>query len=110
MVFLKKIRPQPFYKSLKTTYSQEKKRIARYKFSQRSQRMGESFDNFLKDLHILDMDCEYTDTDDMLVDNIVRGIYHKKVQERLLDKGQELTLDAAIQVASNLNSHSSKFI
>ena len=75
------------------------KRIARYKFSQRVQRMGESFDNFLKDLRILAMDCEYTDTDDMLVDNKVRGVYHKKVQERLLDKGQELTLDAAIQVA-----------
>ena len=61
--------------------------------------MGESFDNFLKDLLILAMDCEYTDADDMLVDNIVRGVYHKKVQESLLDKGQELTLDAAIQVA-----------
>ena len=91
-------------------WPRKNKRIARYKFSQCVQRMGESFDNFLKGLRILAMDCEYTDTGDMLVDNIVRGVYHKKVQECLLGKGQELLLMQPYKWPSNLNSHSSKSV
>ena len=44
------------------------------------------------------LDCEYGDTDDMLVDFIINGVRHQKVHERLLDKGQELTLNKAIDV------------
>ena len=74
------------------------KRVARYKAQQRKQTDGESFDNFVKDLKILLLDCEYGDTDDMLVDLIINGVRHQKVHERLLDKGQELTLNKAIDV------------
>ena len=74
------------------------KRVARFKAQQRKQKEGESFDNFVKDLRILLLDCEYTHTDDMLVDLIINGVKHKKVQLRLLDQGQELTLNKAIEI------------
>ncbi|XP_033760786.1 uncharacterized protein K02A2.6-like [Pecten maximus] len=43
------------------------------------------------------MDCEYTNSQDVLIDLIIAGVRHKKVQERLLDQGQDITLDKAIQ-------------
>ena len=42
------------------------------------------------------MDCEYTDPDDILIDSIIDGVHAKKLQERLLDLGEELTLAKAI--------------
>ena len=74
------------------------KRIARHRFKQRKQGATESFDHFLKDLRLLLLDCEYTDADDMLVDAIIAGVREKRVQERLLDKGEDLTLAKAIEI------------
>ena len=56
------------------------RRIARHRFKQRKQGPTESFDNFLKDLRLILMDCEYTDPDDMLVDAIIAGVREKRVQ------------------------------
>ena len=44
------------------------------------------------------MDCEYADSDDMLIDAIIAGIREKRVKERLLDKGEDLTLAKAIEI------------
>lgn len=74
------------------------KRVARYKLHRRKQLEGESFDNFVKDLRILLMDCDYTDIDDILIDLIISGVRHPKVQERLLDKGDTLNLNQAIEI------------
>ncbi|KAG7522845.1 hypothetical protein JOB18_001506 [Solea senegalensis] len=74
------------------------KRIARHRFKQRKQGATESFDRFLKDLKLLLMDCEYADSDDMLIDAIIAGVKEKRVQERLLDKGEDLTLAKAIEI------------
>lgn len=74
------------------------KRIARHRFKQRKQGATESFDNFLKDLRLLLIDCEYADADDMLIDAIIAGVREKRVQERLLDKGEELTLAKAVEI------------
>lgn len=41
------------------------KRVARHRFKQRKQGSTESFDNFVKDLRLILMDCEYTDPDDV---------------------------------------------
>ena len=69
-----------------------------FRLRQRKQRDGEAFDNFLKDIRLTLMDCDYTDSNDILVDVIIDGVKHPKVQERLLDKGQNLTLDDAISI------------
>ncbi|KAL0153751.1 hypothetical protein M9458_050972 [Cirrhinus mrigala] len=75
------------------------KRIARHRFKQRKQGQTESFDNFLKDLRLILMDCEYPDPDDILIDAIIAGVREKRVQERLLDRGEELTLPKAIEIS-----------
>lgn len=72
------------------------KRINRYKLKQRKQTDSESFDNFVKDLRLILLDCEFHDSDDILVDCIISGVYDKKLQERLLDCGEDLTLAQAL--------------
>lgn len=74
------------------------KRAARFRVKQRKQTDGESFDNFVKDLRLILMDCEYADTDDILVDAIIAGVAHTKVRERLLDQGHDLTLAKTLQI------------
>ena len=65
--------------------------IARFKAHQRKQNESETFDNFVKDLRFQLLDCDYGDSEDVLVDLLVSGVKHQKVQERLLDQGQTLT-------------------
>jgi hypothetical protein len=74
------------------------KRIARHRFKQRKQTSSESFDNFVKDLRLVLMDCEYHDPDDVLIDAIIEGIHEKKLQERMLDRGETLTLAKALEM------------
>ena len=74
------------------------KRISRHKLKLRKQSQGESFDNFVKDLRHILMDCEYTDPDDILIDSIIDGVQAKKLQEKLLDRGEQLTLADAIKI------------
>lgn len=58
------------------------KRIARYCFKQRKQGATEGFDTFVKDLKLLLMDCQYADSDGMLIDAIIAGVRQAPVQER----------------------------
>jgi len=44
------------------------------------------------------MDCEYTDPDDILIDSIIDGVHAKTLQERLLDRVEELILAKAIEI------------
>ncbi|VDI05942.1 Hypothetical predicted protein [Mytilus galloprovincialis] len=74
------------------------KRVARFKACQRKQTEGENFDNFVKDLRLLLMDCDYGNTEDILIDLIISGVKHSKVQERMLDKGSDLTIAKAIEI------------
>ncbi|KAJ8300747.1 hypothetical protein KUTeg_022266 [Tegillarca granosa] len=73
-------------------------RASRYRLFQRKQSDTETFDNFVKDLRLIVMDCGYTNPDDILVDVIIAGVRHSKVQERMLDKGDKLTLVNAIEL------------
>ncbi|XP_067656436.1 uncharacterized protein [Haliotis asinina] len=74
------------------------KRIARFKLRERKQKVGENFDNFVKDLKLILMDCDYGNPDDILIDSIIAGVSHSKIQERLLDQGQDLTLAKALDI------------
>lgn len=74
------------------------KRIVRFRASQRKQSEGESFDNFVKDLRILLMDCDYDNSVDILIDLIINDVSHPKMQERMLDKGSDLTLAKALEI------------
>jgi len=54
------------------------------------------------------MDCEYVDSDNMLADAITAGIREKRVQERLRNKGEDLTLAKAIEIPQQFEILSQK--
>ena len=91
--------PDVILNKMETYVKQRKnKRVSRYKAQQRKQLEGESFDNFVKDLKLLLMDCEYTAQDDILIDLIINAVRHPKVQERLLDRAEDLDLGKAVEI------------
>uniref|UniRef100_UPI00358E67E6 adhesion G protein-coupled receptor B3-like n=1 Tax=Myxine glutinosa TaxID=7769 RepID=UPI00358E67E6 len=62
------------------------KRIARNWLRQQKQGSEEMFHNFVKNLRIILMDCEYADPEDILIDANAAGIHEPKMQERLLNQ------------------------
>ena len=71
--------------------------FARVKFNRRVQRMGETVDNFIQDLHKLAEDCEYGALKDELIrDRIVVGVSDDDLSNLLQTKAN-LTLAEAIQ-------------
>lgn len=80
------------------------KRIARHNLKQRRQAQNESFDKFLTELRLIIMDCDYADPDDILIDCIIDGVHDRKVQERLLDRGEALTLPKAIEICQQFET------
>lgn len=64
----------------------------RYLFYNRNQKENEPFDHFLKDLSTLIKNCEFdTQTDSMLRDRIVLGVYDTEIQKNRL-KTKDLDL------------------
>ena len=71
-------------------------------FSRRRQEQNERFDDFVTALRILVKDCGYgTMENRMLRDAIVLRSRHPTVMEKCFDKGEELTLDMAINIGRN---------
>ena len=75
------------------------KLFARYKFHQKVQQEGESFEQFLTDLKLLVKDCGYADPDEMVRDRVVIGCHATKTREKLIQEGSDLTLEKAIDIA-----------
>lgn len=74
----------------------------RYVFSQRQQKIGEPFDNFLIEIRRLVRTCEYGNMEnEMLRDRIVQGINQQRLQRELLGTAN-LTYDLAV---SKCRSH-----
>ena len=73
--------------------------FARYKFHQKVQQEGESFEQFLTDLKLLVKDCGYADPDEMVRDRVVIGCHATKTREKLIQEGSDLTLEKAIDIA-----------
>lgn len=63
----------------------------------------------MKDLRLILQDREYTDPDDILINSITDGIHAKKLEEKLLDRGEELTLAKAIEIGHNTKCPRSKY-
>ena len=78
-----------------------KKQFARYKFHQKVQQEGESFEqlNFLTDLKLLVKDCGYADPDEMVRDRVVIGCHTTKTSEKLIQEGSGLTPEKTIDIA-----------
>ena len=76
-------------------------RLARYQLQQFQQKADESIDDFLSRCRNQATKCKFRDTtesEERLIEQIIIGTKHKKIQERLLSKGDSLTLDEAIDV------------
>lgn len=70
-----------------------------YKFHEKTQGSGESFEHFVTELKLLVQDCGYENSDEMVRDRIVFATNSPHVREKLLSQGPELTLDKAIDIA-----------
>ena len=79
----------------------KKTKFARYKFHQKVQQEGESFEqlNFLTDLKLLVKDCGYADPDEMVRDRVVIGCHTTKTREKLIQEGSGLTPEKTIDIA-----------
>ena len=84
------------------------KRIARHKLKSLKQQQNECFAKFLTRLRLMIMDCAYTDPDDMLIDAIIDGVYETKLQERLLDRGEAITLAKTIEICQQFDASKSQ--
>ncbi|KAF2901128.1 hypothetical protein ILUMI_05058 [Ignelater luminosus] len=63
----------------------------RYKFFSRNQQVGQSFDDFLTDIKLLAVDCNFgTLEESLLRDKIVHGILDAAVEERMLQQSNLL--------------------
>ena len=77
-------------------------RLARYQLQQFKQKNDESVDDFLTRCRNQASKCRFRDkieSDERLIEQLIVGTKHKKIQERLLEKGEQLTLDEAIDIA-----------
>jgi len=72
---------------------------ARYRFHEKMQGDGETFEQFVTELKLLVKDCGYPNSDEMVRDRIVFATNSPRVREKLLSHGAELTLDQAIDIA-----------
>ncbi|KAL0194540.1 hypothetical protein M9458_008112, partial [Cirrhinus mrigala] len=71
---------------------------ARYRFHEKMQADGETFEHFITELKLLVKDCGYPNSDEMVRDRIVFATNFPRVREKLLSQGAELTLDKAIDI------------
>lgn len=72
---------------------------ARYRFHEKMQAKGETFEHFITELKLLVKDCSYPNSDEMVRDRIVFATNSLRVREKLSSQGAELTLDKAIDIA-----------
>ncbi|GFS10371.1 Pol polyprotein [Elysia marginata] len=72
--------------------------MSRHKLKNRKQTSTETFTNYVKGLKVILMDCEYENPEDILIDCIIDGVADAKLQEKLLDRGEGLTLAKALEL------------
>lgn len=78
--------------------------MERHKFYKRQQLPGETVENFISDLRVLAATCDFkTFEDEIIRDQLVEKSNSQKIQEKLLTI-HDLTLDKAVEVASNIES------
>ena len=74
---------------------------SRYVFKSRVQEADEPFEQFVTDLKLLIKECGYDETvhDYMIRDHIVFGIKSSKVREKMINEGDDLTLEKCMNLA-----------
>ena len=75
--------------------------LSRCKFRHEIQGMNESVEQFITRLKLIARDCNFKNntTDEMIRDSLIFGTNSHKVKEKLINEGDDLTLEKAIQIA-----------
>jgi len=76
-------------------------RIARFKLQGAKQSEGKSVDQFVKRIRLIASECAYQadQIDEHLIDTLIFGCTSERIKSKLLQKDENLTLDAALDVA-----------
>jgi len=77
-------------------------RLARYKLRTMKQEPSEAVNSFLEKVRILVKECKYTSPDKHIIDALIFGSNNPRVQSKLLEHDETLTLDKAINIAKKL--------
>jgi hypothetical protein len=79
-------------------------RMERFKFVRMDQTSSESIDSFLARLRHQASCCQFTDTDDRLLDQIIVHCHSDQLRKKLLMEGEALTLNKALEIARTCES------
>ena len=74
--------------------------FARFRFYNEVQG-SDSVDKFVTRLRLRAQDCKFKDMDEMIRDRLVIGTNSSRIREKLINEGDKLTLDKAIQIAQS---------
>ena len=88
----------------KHTLPRKNSLFSRYLFQKREQRPGENFETFVTDLRNQTKDCAFDKPDERVRDQIVAGIASTTIREKLLDIGDSLTMQKAIEIATTFEA------
>ncbi|XP_045104351.1 uncharacterized protein LOC123499883 [Portunus trituberculatus] len=81
-------------------------RLARYNFLKLKQHESESYDNFIARLRIQADKCKFGESKcERILEQLIAGATHEKVQEKLLAKDEKFTLDQAIDVCRTFEAN-----
>ena len=86
-------------------------KLARYQVQQFKQKIDESVDDFLTRCRNQASKCRFKDkieSDEWLIERLIVGTKHKKIQERLLEKSEQLTFNEAIDIARTYETTTSQ--
>ena len=74
-------------------------RLSRFKLRSLKQGPTETFDNFIKKVRLLVSECKFVDFQAHIIDALIFGTNSERVQSKLIQKDEKLTLDIALDIA-----------
>lgn len=74
-------------------------RLSRYKLRSLKQGASEPVDAFIRKVRVLVSECKYQNSNEHIIDALVFGSNSQRVQTKLMQKDDTLTLDAALDIA-----------
>ncbi|KAL3866981.1 hypothetical protein ACJMK2_044224 [Sinanodonta woodiana] len=74
--------------------------FAQFKFNNEIQG-SKTIDQYVTSLKLLAKDCLFKDEDDMIRDRIVFGVSSQRIREKLINEGEKLTLERAINISQS---------
>lgn len=79
-------------------------RVRRFQLRAIRQEQGESIDSFMTRAKVIAAECEYTATDEQLLDTLISGVNNEEIQRKLVAKDKTLTLDQAVTMVRSFEA------